>query len=1473
MKAKNIEDVYDLTPLQHGLLFHCLQAPSAGYYLEQMYFTMRGELRTEVVRAAWDVIIGRHPGLRTAFSWEDINRPVQIVQRQATLPLDEVDLRGLDEQERERRFTEYLLDERRQGFDLETAPLFRLTVFRLDADTYRLAWRFSHLVMDGWSFGLIMGDFVTLYKAIYHGREVRLPAANSTRDYVGWWREQDAAALDHYWAEQLDGYRPPPPLDLGDRFDGSAETVTHGYAECDLGQLAEPLQELARERRLTLNTLVQGAWTLVLSRCYGVDDVVVGATMSHRPSEVPGIESVVGPLITTLPVRARLDPGQAAVDWLRDLQNQIIDVRKHAGAPLPHIRAVSEVPNSEELFETIVSYENVPIPDISFAEENLELLGYHVDGRPQYPMSLIALPGDDMPMRVIYERRRFSATTAQRMLDRLRTTLAALIAAPETPIGRLDVVGERERRDILTRLRRTGRVPTGRNLPQVVREHADRTPDKIAVTGDDGSLTYRELVRYADRVAAALQSHGVEPGTRVAVCADRSARFVAGVLGVLTAGAAYVPLGPTDPPGRHALVLADSSAAAVLADTRFVAGLRAAAGEHAPAIVALDGDLADARPRAVEIDADDIAYVMYTSGSTGRPKGVLVTHHNVLRLAAAARQEFGLGADDVWSMFFSPAFDGASWEMWGALTHGARLVVAAYWVTRSPADFLELLVRERVTVCTQSPSAFGQLLPADAEHRPELALRLVVLGGEKVDPRSLRDWFDWRGDTIQVVNAYGPTEATVWVCAHRLRAAESRDPQARALIGQPLVDTSIHLLDQHGHLAPHGAPGEMLLCGPGVAAGYLGDTERTARRFGIDPHPAGDTPGRCYASGDLARLTAEGELAFIGRADGQVKVRGFRVELGEVEDTLRGDDRVRAAVATVAGGGSAGERLLAFVVCAGEPGDESAFGEELKRRCADALPEHMVPVTVSVLDRLPVRANGKVDHQALPAAGPSRGGSDYVAPRTPTEQRIAEVLGELLDVPRVGAEDNLVDLGLHSLVATRAVNEIRGIWRVNVPLRRLYESPTVASLATIVDGGGAVREGPDRPGTVDLARETELDDDLVPHREWEWVGDPQDVFVTGVTGFPGARLVVELLRTTDAEVHCLVRAGSEEEGRERLVEHLRSLGWWDEAFAKRLHPVPGDLSQPYLGLGEERFARYGQRCTELYHFGAHVNFLHPYRRLRSTNVQGTKEMIRLACTGRTSVLHHISGVGVFPARAAAEGEYRGVEVDLDAAAPALPNGYTETKWVAERLVTEARDRGLPVVVHRLGRVSGDSATGAWLAHSDALAELLRASAALKVLPNFDGVLDMVPVDYVGAAIAAIARRREAIGGVFHLVNPRPLRFPDLQAGFELAGYETDSAKMTDWYARLLAHSSQAVDEDWTVAITLLSEWTQHASHRLRDPRFESTRTRELLGDEVSCPPVDGPVLRRYLEHLEEIGFIGEQGKEADSWQQARAAGS
>jgi len=1447
MKTTNVADVYELTPLQQGLLFHCLQAPRAGYYIEQMHFTMRGELRVDVIRDVWQRIIARHPGLRTSFSWEDINRPVQVVHTEAPLPFDEVDLSDVPADQRERHFAELLLSERRQGFDLESAPLLKLTVCRMDADTFRLAWRFSHLIMDGWSFGLIMSDFVTLYKARYHGQDVDLRPPAGPRGYVGWWRQQDPAEHRDYWQEALRDHVPPAPLDLGDTPDATDETVRHGHVQLDLGPLAARLRTAARDRGLTLNTLVQGAWTLALSRSYGTDDVVVGATMSHRPADLLRCESIVGPLIVTLPIRSTVDPSATVDDWLHRLQAGIVGARDHAGAPLPVIRGWHPTPRSAPLFETIVSYENVPIPDISFADEHMELLGFDVDGRPQYPMSLIVLPGDEIPLRLIYDRHRFTPESAHRMLARTRLALESFVDRPDLGVGAVDVVPSAELDGIAAVLDHHESLPIARSLTAAVRAHAERDPNQVAVTGADRSLTYAELVAAADRVAGALRAMDVGKGDRVGVCAERTPSLVVGVLGVLACGGVYVPVDPTNPAERIAFVLDDSAAVAVVAD---------AASRHLVddrPFVDLDGDLADATPLPDEVDPDDVAYLMYTSGSTGTPKGVLVTHRNVLRLIAAARREFDLRSDDVWSMFFSPAFDGSTWEMWGALTEGARLVVIPYWASRSPEELITLLAAERVTVCTQTPTAFGRLGDADAALRPELALRLVVLGGEKVDPAAFQGWFARHGDEPWIVNAYGPTEATVWVCHHRLLAAETTDEHARSLIGRPLADTGIHLLDAARRPVPRGAPGEMWLAGPGVAAGYHDRTDLTADRF-VDG---------CYGTGDLARLTASGELEYLGRADTQVKVRGYRVELGEIENRLRAHESVRAAVATVRN-----DRLLAFVVPAGEQVDVL----ELRAFCADSLPEYMVPAMIGTLAELPVTANGKVDRNALPDSDGPRATDSGVAPRDATEQRVADIFADLLGVEGIGVDDDLQELGLHSLIATKAVNAIRAVWHVNIPLRDLFGSPTVASVAAIVTGGGMPRVESDRPGRLDLAAEAVLDDDIVPGPARDTGADPDDVFVTGATGFPGAYLVAEVLRTTRARVHCLVRAADAVGAQRRLREHLASLELWQESFADRLVAVPGDLAEPYLGLTAGEFDRYADLADQIYHFGAYVNFLYPYRRLRAVNVQGTKEVIRLAAQGRASVLHHVSSVGIFPARPAADGDIRGAEVDLAPAAPNLPNGYSETKWVAERLAAIARDRGLPVVIHRLGRVSGDSTNGVWRATHDALPEMLKASAGIGLLPRFAGHVDMVPVDYVAKAMAAIAARPDAIGRVFHLVNPAPLEFPDLAAGFGRAGYPTDAVEMTTWYGELVRRSASS-EEDWTVAVALLSEWTRHATTGMRDPRFDSHRTREFLGADIRCPTVDPTVLARYLRQLADTGFLRpptDRVKGAAEWHTATA---
>lgn len=1447
MKAENLEDVYELSPLQHGMLFHCLYAPNAGNYVEQLHFTVRGRLDPEATRRAWQTILERHPALRSSFHWEDVGKPVQAVHRHVELTVEEDDWRRLSAEEQAARFTTYLLDERGRGFDLETPPLVRLTTFQLSDDVFRLAWRFSHLVLDGWSFGLVIQEFLALYRKLVSGSTVELPPARPYRDYVAWWQRKAPDRVEGFWRSYLAGFSPPAPLDLGGSAPaGDSDGITHGYEELFLSGVAERLRAVSRERHLTLNTIVQGAWMLVLARCYGTTDITVGATMSHRPAELRGAESIVGPMIVTLPVRATVRSEYSTHAWLQDLQGSVLAAREHAAATLPTIQGWISEQRSAELFETIISFENVPIPDASVIADDLHLLEYGVDGRPQYPLSLIVLPGEDLPLRLVYDRRRFTGEQARQLLARLKAAVASIARDPDQRVLDCADLPQAERMMLLEYAGGTTSFRVDQPLHELVGDHSRRSPDAVSVIFDNEVLSYRELDERSNQLARHLHRHGVHRGDRVAICVERSTGMVVAMLAILKAGGAYVPLDPANPPQRLDFMLSDSGASVVLTEAklceRFMDG---------PAVVScLDRDAAVIGSESTErlnnsSDPSDPAYVMYTSGSTGTPKGVLLTHANVVRLMRAVRDDFALECTDVWTAFHSYAFDGSVWEIWGALTHGAALVVVPYWVSRSPDAFHELLARHGATVVTQSPSSFRQLMVADETSPAELSLRIVVLGGERVEPGTLRSWFERHDESSpRIINAYGPTESTVFVAYHQVSKEETAEAQAPSVIGRPIADTRLYLLDEHLSLVPLGTKGELHIAGPAVAHGYLGQVELNAERFVPDPFvPEG---GSMYKSGDLARWLPNGELEYIGRADSQVKIRGHRVELGEIEVALQSHPQIRIAVARVVEESPGDQRLVAYFV----PLSEGLDTVELRSLLRQQLPEYMVPSAVVSLDEIPLTVNNKLDVRRLPFLdGRREVSTELVPPRTETERRLAELLGTILNREHIGVNDNLVDLGLHSLLATKVVTRIRDALQAQVPLRVLFESPTVSALAHAIEGGSARASASNRPGGVDLASEVRLDDAIAPCRPWQPRGSSPTVLVTGATGFLGSFVVERLLQTTQAKIHCVVRARGLEEGRERLLRQLTSLGCPQDQVVDRVVAVVGNLSEPFLGMESARFLALAEEVDDIYHCGASVNLLYPYRRLRGSNVAGTKEVLRLATEGGTKRLLYVSSAGVFPPLSADALTTLTREVDLEEAPPPdLASGYAQSKWVAERLVAIARDRGLPVVIYRPGRVTGDSRTGYWRSQ-DATREMIRACVRLGLVPEFEGTVDMVPVDYVSSAIVTLAGHDDSVGNVFHLTNPRPVGFRDLADEMEGAGYPVRPVGVSEWYAELVRHSGTHQDEDWSLALSVFGEWVHNHRAGGRERTFDCSNTMALIGSEVRCPPIDRHLIETYIEHL------------------------
>ncbi|MFV0131782.1 non-ribosomal peptide synthase/polyketide synthase [Streptomyces sp. HMX87] len=1080
--GRAVEDLLPLTPLQEGMLFHRLVGGPDDVYVDQAALLLDGVADPQAFALAWQRVTDRTPALRTSVVWQGVPVPLQVVHREVRVPVTHLDWRDTDPAERADRLDRLRAEDLARGIDLASAPLMRLTLVRLPDARLHLLWTSHHLILDGWSLaqvltevceeyadltaasraGLTAGSHAARTTASEPGPPVRRPFA----DYVRWLADQDAEAARAHWQEALAGFATPTPLPVDRPLTGTHEARSADVHTTELsGAVSATLARTARDAGLTVNTVVQGAWALLLARYSAEPDVVFGTTVSGRPEELPGVESMVGMFINTVPTRVRVDGHRPAVAWLRELQDTQAESRRFAAASLAELTALSDVPSGTPLFHSMVAFENYPFDEARTSGSGIRLVDVTSRDATNYPLVLRAYQGERLGFDLAYDPHLFDAATVRALADRLRLLLTEIAEDPGRPLRGLAWTTAEERRRMLVDFNGTEHGRPAQTLVDLFEAQAARTPDAIAVTCGTDRLDYAALDAAAGRLAHRLAEAGAGPERFVALALPRSIDLVVAVLAVLKTGAAYLPIDPGLPAERVAHLLDD--AAPVTLVTTVEAAERAR--DAAVPLVALDDpgtrtDLARRPPTGPDHPRRPLpespAYAIYTSGSTGRPKGVVVPHANVVRLFTRTRHWFGFNERDVWTLFHSYAFDFSVWELWGALLHGGRLVVVPDDIARSPEDFLRLLADERVTVLNQTPSAFYPLARADAEHPglgARLALRTVVFGGEALDVARLADWYTRHPDTApRLVNMYGITETTVHVTYAALDRG-STGARAASPIGTGIPDLRVHVLDDALALVPPGAVGEMYVAGEGLARGYLRRPGLTATRFLADPFGAPGT--RMYRTGDRARRRADGTLEYLGRADQQVKIRGYRIEPGEIEAALHTHPGIGEAAVGVQEDGAGTRRLVAHVV--GRAGAEPPSAAELRAHLERSLPAHMVPAAYVPMAALPLTANGKLDRRALPAPGPDgfATGTGRRAPGTPAERAVAAAWADVLDTGEVGADDDFFALGGDSILAVRVIARLRDVFDTDVSPRLLFTHTTVSALAAVL-GDPAESGGP-----------------------------------------------------------------------------------------------------------------------------------------------------------------------------------------------------------------------------------------------------------------------------------------------------------------------------------------------------------------------------------------------------------------------------
>lgn len=1409
-----------------------LESTNSAYNISTA-LRITGDLNIDILKECVNEVVRRHEILRTTIQVEN-NRPRQQIATNLSINLFHEDLTKLKPIQQQQEIQRQVLIEGQYAFDLTQSPLLRVKLLALKPQQYLLLFTLHHIIADGWSAGILSKEFSHLYACFLNKQKSALPDLTLQYADFAYWQKQ--FLQKGQWKKQFDYWQltladAPALLNLPCDYPRPKvqgfQGAMHGF---NINKaLSEKLNCFSRKHNVTLFVSLLTVYNLFLQRLTGQEDLCIGIPVANRTRAE--FENLIGFFVNTIVVRSDLSGNPDLKSLIQRVNSSVMGAQEHQDFPFDQL--VEELKLFKDLsyspvFQAMFVLHNVPISPVNI--EGLEILPIATDvGVSKFDLVLhVTETGQGLEIAFEYRTDLFAASTINRWANQFQTLLKEVTASQQHRLSQLMHLPEEEKIYLLKKWNKTQQNTEPQSLLELFETQVKNSPEAIAVVSGNEFLSYRQLNQQANQMAGLLRENAVRPEVCVALCMERCIELLPAILAILKAGGCYVPIDPTYPQQRIELLLKDCAAAVLLSQRKF-AGQISTTEAKTIYLDEVDFDCYSSQNLPVIHTAANAAYMIYTSGSTGKPKAVVISHQNATHSTLARKANYNAPFTG-FLLLSSFAFDSSIAGLFWSLISGAKLCIPEMAIYQDPKALAELVKKHRLTHLLSLPSLYSLLL--EQSHDLLDSLNTAIVAGESC-PSQLPQLHYQLLNNALLHNEYGPTEASVWSTVHTFVPDEG----GTIPIGKPISNTQIYLLDKYLNLAPIGVMAELYIAGSGIARGYYQRPDLTAERF--IPNPFSNRGDRLYRTGDLVRYRLDGCLEFINRCDQQIKIRGFRVELSEIESLLSEHPLLQEAVVTVVNEKTENAYLQAYLLA-----KETGFSDTqtVKTFLAKRLPNYMLPSVLVFLDKLPLMPNGKLDRQQLPNI--QRQTREIIAPHNEVETQLLDIWQDLLPDQEISIHDDFFELGGNSIMASRLLAKVQKSFNQQLLLGDLFEQANIQAQAKLL--------------TSSEDSKSELD--LVAEASWSYQGElpgglnknVQEIFITGANGFLGSFLLQQLLKDTDATLYCLIRASSISAATTKLQKTLATYGLWRDDFKHRLKLLNGDLAKPQLGLSDKQWITMLTDIDAIYHCGALVNFAYPYSALKPANVLGTKEIIRLASSKKLKYLHYISTLTVF------DDEFNTTshsfsENDFPELTAGLKGGYAQSKWVAEKMVRTAMKTGIPISIFRPGQISGHSKTGEWNT-GDFICYMIKAYTETGCVPVDLKSFSLAPVDYVCEAIVSLTKQETSLGQTFHLNSPNSVPVSLLIEALTAEGIKVELKTMVEWLNKLVLTVNGSSDHPLYPLLSLLSGVEKDSTEKSQ--HFDCEQTQAALGlRNITCPKIDKQIIRQYLLYFSRVGFI------------------